>query len=240
MKTIKLLILITTLVIGTVLLTGCDQQATDHEFVIPKSDPAVALTIGWYVPVTSLAELAKPYKPRIVKDDTLSMLMIFIVKSEEHMLDGKDLGEMEAAHLVIPVEVPDGMKNAVDGAVVCPINIVDQSQQLGDKYNNNRFATYFGDIDLEVKKSDKDGNWYAEASIKTNNGIIEINGMFDQEAEANDVVTAMFTHKPGPRTYFYGAERMKRIKDGKGNLKQGGKKHDQRAGCFRSSLFFKT
>ena len=215
------------LLLGIVLLNSCGSSKVQKErdFIISKEVPASALTIGWYAPVNVLEQLVgKNYTPRIVKDGKLSAIMIFIVSSEEHTLDGKLMGPMKAAHLVIPVEKPGNLnvedQSDIEAAMVCPLNIIDQSNELGDKYADFTFGTYSGEINLKVERTEK--KIMAEATVKTVNGLIEINGMFEGEGETKEVVSAMFSSKSQSHAYFYGEEQTTRFVDGKGNLKTEG------------------
>ncbi len=61
-----------------------------------------------------------------------------------------------------------------------------------------------------------------EVKIKTTNGLIEINSMFEEEEVEKNLTSAIFTSKPGMKSFFYGEERFKRISNGKGNLKTDG------------------
>jgi hypothetical protein len=222
----KFLLLIPfTFLMGAVIISGCGQQSKSRSFVISTEQPASALTIGWYVPVHLLEEVVgKNYKPRVVKDDRMSAVMLYIVASEEHSLDGQELGPMECAHLVVPVEKPDGLSvedsGTIGGAMACPLNIVDQSKELGDKYNDFTFATYTGGIELNIEETDD--KYQVKAKVETSNGLIEINGLFDKEGETKEVVSAMFSTKSENHNYFYGEEKMTRFMDGKGNLSTSG------------------
>ncbi len=195
-------------ILGIALLTSCGSKTVkDRDFIISEKLPASALTIGWYAPPDILKELVgKNYSPRIVKDGKLSSIMLFIVKSDEHMLDGQLMGPMKSAHLVIPVETPGGLKvddrADIEAAMVCPLNIIDQSESLGDKYDEYTFATYSGEIKLDINKPGE--KYMVEASVKTANGLIEINAMFEDNGETKEVVSAMFSTKSETPAYFYG------------------------------------
>ncbi len=213
------------LIAAIFLLNGCNPTVKNRDFIIPKSHPATALTIGWYVPVEVVAKIVGPdFKPKVVHEDNMTSVMLYIVKSEEHVMHGKDSGPMRAAHLVIPVEtltkVSTRDKTKIENFMVSPVTIVDQSKKLGDKYNTFGFPTYSGEITLEVKKSGKKYN--VDATIKTVNGFIEIKGMFDGKGKKQKLTSAIFTPKQGFHSYFYGEERMNRIEGGKGNLKLDG------------------
>jgi hypothetical protein len=214
------------LFLSIVFLSGCTGKKTaEADFVIPESHPAKALTIGWYAPVSALADLVgEGNKPKVVKDDSISAVMLYIVKSDEHFIDSISAGPMECAHLVIPIDIPADFKaknmNGIESAMVCPINIVDQSAVLGNKYNDFGFATYSGEIDLNVKETET--GYFVTAEIKTVNGLIGISANFGKEGEKMEGVNAMINPKPGPLTFFYGEESFTRISDGKGNLKKGG------------------
>ena len=208
------------------LLNSCEQEKPkERAFTISETRPATALTIGWYYPLHLLNELVGPdYTPLAVKDDTVGSIMLFIVESEEHRLDGQSLGAMRAAHLVVPIEKPDNLtvedRSSIDAAMVCPLNIIDESMELGDKYHAANFATYSGEITLEVEKPET--NYIVTASVKTANGLIRIRGMFDEEEETLESVSAMFSTKSQTNSYFYGEEKTSHIINGKGNLKTEG------------------
>jgi hypothetical protein len=214
------------LIVGLSLLPSCENKTfPSREFMVKETYPASALTIGWYLPVNLLTELVgENFTPRVVKDENLGSIMLFIVTAEEHYLDGEPMGKMEAAHLIVPIVSPDDLnipdRQAVDAAMVCPINIVEQSERLGDKFDAFDFATYSGDIDLKV---DKPGEKYMViASVQTANGKIEINGMFEEEETTLEVRSAMMSNRPAIPAYFYGEEKTNRIINGKGNLKTEG------------------
>ena len=209
-----------------ILFSSCgNTERRKGDFVITSANSGSALTIGWYVPVEMISEVVGPdFKPKVVKGENQGSVSLFIVKSGEHILDGKLLGSMESAHIVIPVERPDHMKvedwDDIDAAMVCPVNIVEKSLILGDKYVEYGFSTYTGSIDLDIKKTGE--KYMVEAKVSTVNGLIEVTGMFEEEGETADFSNAMFSHNQGTKTFFYGEERMTRIKNGKGNLKLGG------------------
>ncbi|NOX84652.1 MAG: hypothetical protein GXO86_01610 [Chlorobi bacterium] len=208
-----------------ILFNGCSTQLKNRDFIIPKSHPATALTIGWYVPVEVMKEIVGPdFKPKVVHEGDMTSVMLYIVKSDEHVMDGTNTGPMKAAHLIIPVEtltkVSTRDKIKIENFLVCPVTIVDQSKKLGDKYNAFGFPTYSGKITLDVKKSGKKFN--VDATIKTVNGFIEIKGMFDEKGKKHNLTSAIFTPKQGFHSYFYGEESMRRIENGKGNLKLDG------------------
>lgn len=211
------------LIITVFLLSGCNHEIKNGDFIVPDNHPATALTIGWFVPVDAMLEIVgQDFKPKVVNEDGMTTVMLYIVQSDEHVLDGTSMGTMRTAHLVIPVEpsgnvnVPTGVKNLL----VCPVTIVDKSIQLGDKYNTYGFPTYSGEISLEVKQSGSKYN--VDATIKTVNGSIEIKGMFDEKGNDQELNSAIYTTKQGFHSYFYGEESMRRIIGGKGNLKLGG------------------
>lgn len=213
------------IIVVAFLIGGCAEKSGNRAFIIEDENPAVALTIGWYAPVDVLKAIVGPnFKPKVVNDKNESSIMLFIVKSDEHIVDGSGLGEMEAAHLIIPVEglgditTADGVK--IENSIVCPLTIVDQSEKLGDKYKEFGFSTYSGEIDLNVNKTES--KYMVDARIKTVNGLIEINGMFEGEGKSHDLSSAIFSTNPEMVSYFYGDETMTRISDGKGNLKTDG------------------
>jgi len=213
------------LLIVTLLLNGCTTQLKNRDFIIPKSHPATALTIGWYVPVKIIKEIVGPdFKPKVVHGDDMTSVMLYIVKSDEHIMHGTNTGPMKAAHLVIPVKMLSNVstkdKVKIENFMVCPVTIVDQSKELGDKYNAFGFPTFSGKITLDVKKSGKKYN--VDATIKTVNGFIEIKAMFDEKGKKQNLTSAIFTTKQGFHSYFYGEESMRRIENGKGNLKLDG------------------
>lgn len=214
------------LILVTIFFLGCNgKKAVEADFVIPEEHPAKALTIGWYAPMSFLDDLVgEGNKAKVVKDDSLGTVMLFIVKSEEHLIDNILAGPMECAHLVIPIEKPADLqvknKSEIGATMVCPINIVDQSAVLGNRYNDFGFATYTGEIDLNVKETEN--GYFVQADVKTVNGLIGITANFDKLGERIDGVNAMINSKPGPLTFFYGEESFTRISDGRGNLKTGG------------------
>lgn len=214
------------LLLSLIFLFGCNNNKNANaDFVVPESHPAKALTIGWYAPANILTDLVgEGNKAKVVKGDSLSAIMLYIVKSNEHFIDSISAGTMECAHLVIPIEKPADLqvknKSDIKAAMVCPINIVDQSAVLGNKYNDFGFATYTGEIELNVKEIDE--GYFVTAEIKTVNGLIELSANFGKEGEKMEGINAMINPKPGPLTFFYGEESFTRISDGKGNLKKGG------------------
>jgi len=222
MKINSLILLVTTSII---LLVGCDEKVQEHDFIISSDNPASALTIGWYAPPDVVKEIVgTAFTPKIVNDKNETSIILFVVKSDEHLLDGFASGPMESAHLLIPVEKSEEIKTKsginITNTLVCPITIVDQSQRLGNKYNDFGFPTYFGDIELNIKKTGE--KYMVEAKIKTANGLIEINSMFEEEEVEIELMSAIFTSKPGIKSYFCGEEQFKRISNGKGNLKTDG------------------
>jgi len=222
MKINSLILLVTTSII---LLVGCDEKVQENDFIISSDNPASALTIGWYAPPDIVKEIVgTTFTPKIVNDKNETSIILFVVKSDEHLLDGFASGPMESAHLFIPVEKSEEIKTKsginITNTLVCPITIVDQSQRLGNKYNDFGFPTYFGDIELNIRKTGE--KYMVEAKIKTANGLIEINSMFEEEEVEKSLTSAIFTSKPGMRSFFYGEERFKRISNGKGNLKTDG------------------
>jgi len=222
MKINSLILLVTTSII---LLVGCDEKVQEHDFVISIDNPASALTIGWYAAPDVVKEIVGTgFTPKIVNDKNETSIMLFVVKSDEHLLDGFASGPMESAHLLIPVEKSEEIKTKngsnITNTLVCPITIVDQSQRLGNKYNDFGFPTYFGDIELNIRKTGE--KYMVEAKIKTANGLIEINSMFEEKEVEKSLTSAIFTSKPGMNSLFYGEEWFKRISNGKGNLKTDG------------------
>ncbi len=223
MKINTLIFLVTTSIL--LFLVGCDEKVQEHDFIISSDNPASALTIGWYAPPDVVKEIiGTDLTPKIVNDKNETSIILFVVKSNEHLIDGFASGPMEAAHLLIPVEKSEEIKTEsglnITNTLVCPITIVDQSQRLGNKYNDFGFPTYFGDIELNIRKTGE--KYMVEAKIKTANGLVEINSMFEEEAVEKNLTSAIFTSKPEMKSFFYGEERFKRISNGKGNLKTDG------------------
>ena len=209
----------------TVLLLsgGCNNETKNRDFVIPANHPAVALTIGWYVPVNVMEEIVgEHFKPKVVRGDDRTAVMLYITESDEHVLDGKNRGVMRAAYLVIPVEPADDITipRKAGNLMACPVTIVDRSAALGDKYNAFGFPTYAGQITLNVEQSD--GKYNVDATVKTVNGSIVIKGMFDKEGKSHELNSAIYTTKQGFRSFFHGEEKFHRIEGGKGNLKLDG------------------
>ena len=209
-----------------ILISSCgNRERRKGDFIIPSSNTGSALTIGWYVPVEMLTELVGPeFKPRVVKGEDQGSISIFIVKGGEHLIDGKTMGSLKSAHVVIPVEKPGNIKVKdwpdIGAAMVLPVNIVEQSLVLGDKLVEYGFSTYTGNIELDIKKTEE--KYLIEAKVNTVNGQIEIKCMFEENGETREFSSAMFTHKHGTKTFFYGEERMTSISNGKGNLEIGG------------------
>jgi len=225
MKRRKSTFVLYALIATILLLNGCKPEVKNRDFIIPKTHPATALTIGWYVPVKVMTEIVGPgFKPKVVHKNNMTSVMLYIIKSDEHEMDGTNSGPMKAAHLIIPVETSVRLsttdKIKIKNFMVCPVTIVDQGKKLGDKYNAFGFPTYSGEITLEVKKSGEKYN--VDATIKTINGFIEIKAMFDEKGKNLKTTSAVFTPKQGFHSYFYGEERMYRIENGKGNLKLDG------------------
>lgn len=214
-----------TLVFLILILAGCEQKDKNYDFVIPDAKPAMAITIGWYVQPEIVKEIVgADVTPKIVNERNETSIMLFIVKSADHVVDGYASGPMEAAHLVIPVEEPggfeinDGMN--IENHIVCPITIIDQSQRLGNKYDDFGFPTYSGQIDMDIRNTGE--KYMIEVTVKTINGLIELTGMFEEEAVESEISSAIITTKPGLKGYFFGKEKFKRISNGKGNLKTEG------------------
>jgi len=211
------------LLITLLLFSSCKNETENRDFIIPENHPATALTIGWYVPVDAMTEIVgQGFKPKVVGENGMTSVMLYIVQGNEHILDGTDKGPVRTAHLVIPVE-PDGdvsVPSRAKNIMVCPITIVDKSIALGDKYNTYDFPTYSGDISLNATSSGDKYN--VDATIKTVNGFIEIKGMFEEKGKNQELNSAIFTSRQGFHSYFYGEENMQRIEDGKGNLKLDG------------------
>lgn len=225
MKRKKSTFVLFALIATILLLPGCRPEVKNRDFIIPKNHPATALTIGWYVPVEVMTEIVGPgFKPKVVHENDMTAVMLYIVKSDEHEMNGTNSGPMRAAHLIIPVETSVRLsttnKIKIENFMVCPVTIIDQSKKLGDKYNAFGFPTYSGEITLEIKKSGEKYN--VDATIKTINGFIEIKGMFGEKGETQELTSAIFTPKQGFHSYFYGEEKMYRIENGKGNLKLDG------------------
>lgn len=215
-----------TLVLLSIFLFGCTgEKIQNADFIIPGNHPAKAITIGWYAPVDALAGLVgEGNKAKVVKGDSWGAILLYIVQSDDHFIDSISAGPMECAHLVIPIEKPADLqvanKSDIGATMVCPITIVDQSAVLGNKYSDFGFATYSGEIEMNVKEID--AGYFVTAEIKTVNGLIGISANFGKDGEKIEGVNAMINPKPGPLTFFYGAESFTRIADGKGNLKKGG------------------
>lgn len=221
MKTISTLFFVCTLF----LISSCSEKVSDKDFVITGKDPASALTIGWYVSVDILKEIVGPdFEPKIVNDKNQSTIMLFIVKSDVHLVDGFDSGIMEAAHLIIPVESSNRIKTLngteITNKLVCPVTIVDQSQRLGNKYKEFGFATYTGDIDLNIRNTNE--KYMVDAKIMTANGLINITAMFEEAGTKSEFSSIIYNTKQDVPAYFFGEERMTRISNGKGNLKTEG------------------
>ena len=213
-------------VILLVNLTACQKSGhQEREFEISEAQPATALTIGWYLPVRLLDELVgENYTPRVIKEDSMGSIMLFIVKSEGHSLSGDKKGPMKAAYLVVPIDLPEGIKTP-DGsgfqeAMSLPMTIIDLSESLGDRFADLGFATYSGQIELNVEMPVS--KYVAEASVRTANGLIQIRGMFDDAGEEMEFSPAMFSNKTNTESYFYGEEKCTRYIDGKGSLKTDG------------------
>lgn len=208
-----------------VFVSGCSEKTSKCDFQIQDENPASALTIGWYVSPEIVKEIVgNDFTPKIVNDKNETSVMLFIVASEEHIVDEQASGKMGAAHLIVPVEnvediIPKG-KQKVNNMLVCPITIVEGSQILGNKYNDFGFPTYSGEIKLDIKNTDE--KYMVDASIKTVNGLIEITAMFEEDPVQQELSSAIFTSKSGVKKYFFGNERFNRISNGKGNLKTGG------------------
>jgi hypothetical protein len=205
--------------------TSCSEKQREYGYTIPKSKAAQALTIGWYVPVNLLQEIVGPqFEPAVVKDEDNGTIAIYIVSGTDHTIDSLDCGILKAAYLFVPVKKPDNMK--IDGAssitntLVCPLNIVEQSPVLGNKFHEFGFPTYTGKIYLDVTWSGE--KYHVKASIETVNGLIEIAAMFEEEPSQSEMVSAIFNPKSTSFTYFHGEERFQRIINGKGNLKTDG------------------
>ena len=214
------------IIVSVILLfSSCDETVKQHDFIISHDNRASALTIGWYVPTETVKEIVgTDFIPKTVNDKNETSVILFIVQSEEHLVDGFASGKMETAHLLIPIELSGQIKPEsglnITNTLVCPITIVDQSQRLGNKYNDFGFPTYSGEIDLNVNHTGE--KYMVDAKIKTVNGSIEITGMFGEEEEERSFASAIFTSKTGINNFFYGEEQFKRISNGKGNLKTGG------------------
>jgi hypothetical protein len=216
---------ISTVLLITFLTTACSENISEKDFVIPSSEPAMALTIGWYVPANVITPLVgKDFKPKIVNENNESELALEIISGPEHKGEGIAAGSLKMANLIIPVEIsdsfitPDG--KTVNNTFVCPLSIVDKSEWLGDQLDSLGFATYTGEITLNVKKSGV--KYIVEAKIITANGLIDINGMFEESGKNTESTIAYLTPKKTSSNYYYGKEKMIRMMNGKGNLKLDG------------------
>lgn len=208
-------------VIALIGFASCSENKPEHDFIVPKEKPAQALTIGWYVPVSALKEIVgQHFEPAVVKDDTIGTIMIYIVANGDHKVDSLECGNMKAAHLVIPVNNPSGLKfanaSSITNSVVCPVSIVDQSPVLGNRYHAFGFPTYTGKINLDVTWSGE--NYHVKASVETSNGLIEIAAKFEEEPVENEMVSAIFNPKSSTYACMYGKESFQQIIDGKGSL----------------------
>lgn len=222
MKSNQILIFILAVLL---IATACTEKTTEGNFIIPSGEPATALTIGWYVPVEALKQLVGPdFKPKIINDKNESEIMLRIIKGSQHMGEGISAGLLKMAMLVVPVEVPDSLRTSdgvlINKSFVCPVNIIEKSEWLGNKLDSLGFATYTGEIDLNVDQSDD--KYMVEAKVKTVNGLIDITGMFEESGESNEFGVANFTPKSKSGHYYYGEEKLTRIGNGKGNLKLDG------------------
>lgn len=212
-------------VVALIGFTSCSEQKPEHDFIVSKEKPAQALTIGWYVPVSVLKEIVgQHFEPAVVKDDTIGTIMIYIVANGDHKVDSLECGTMKAAHLVIPVNKPDGLKfanaSSITNSVVCPISIVEQSPVLGNKFHDFGFPTYTGKINLDVTWSGE--KYHVKASIETANGLIEIAGQFEEKPESSEMVSAIFNPKSSTYAFMYGVENFQQIINGRGSLKAEG------------------
>lgn len=221
MKTVSILLL----GFAIFLISGCGEKLSDKDFIISNKNPATALTIGWYVSEDILKEIVGPdFDPKVVNDKNESSIMLFIVKSDDHIVDGFLSGSMKAAHLVIPVESSSRAKtlnvDEISNKLICPVTIVEQSQRLGNKYKDFGFATYSGEIDFNVRNTGE--KYMVDAKIKTSNGLIDITAMFEEEGIENEFESIIYNSKQEVPAFFYGEERMTRISNGKGNLKTEG------------------
>lgn len=209
----------------TLFSAACSEEISENDFVIPSTEPAMALTIGWYVPVNIITPLiGKDFKPKIVNENDESELALEIICGPEHIGEGIAAGSLKMANLIIPVEFSDSFKTpdrkTVNNTFVCPLSIVDKSEWLGDQLDSLGFATYTGEITLDVKHSGE--KYIVEAKIKTANGLIDINGMFEESGKKTESTIAYLTPKNTSSNYYYGKEKMIRMMNGKGNLKLDG------------------
>ena len=216
-----------TLFLGFVffIISACSEKGSDKDFVIPGNNPATALTIGWYVSDDILQEIVGPdFEPKIVNDKNESTIMLYVVKSSEHIVDGFNSGIMEAAHLIIPVESSTRLKilngSEISNKMICPVTIVDESQRLGNKYKDFGFATYTGEIDFNHRNTGE--KHMVDVKIKTANGLIGITAMFEEEGTNNEFASIIYNSSQEVPACFYGEERVTRISNGKGNLKTEG------------------
>jgi len=208
------------------LVVGCGEKTPDKDYVIPKDKPVSALTIGWYVPAEILNEIVgNNFRPKIDNQRGKAEIMLVIAKGYEHYGDGIAAGLIKTACLLIPVEIPDTLttpdETKIENAMVCPLTVVEKSAWLGNKFDEYGFKTYSGQIDLDIEQTDQQ-KYLVKVTIKTANGQIEINSMFEEESKSVNTTTAVFTAKPGLNNYFYGDAHLTRISNGKGNLKTDG------------------
>jgi hypothetical protein len=225
MKNTILKVVLALFVLASICFASCSEKKPDPGFIVPKDKPAQALTIGWYVPVNVLKELVgSSFEPAVVKDDSIGTIMIYIVANGEHKVDSLECGTMKAAHLVIPVNMPAGLKLAnastITNSVVCPVSVVDQSPVLGNKYHAFGFPTYTGKINLDVTWSGE--NYHVKATVETSNGLIEIAAKFEEKPVEYEIVSAIFNPKSSSYAFMYGKEGFQQIINGKGNLKTEG------------------
>lgn len=208
-----------------IITIGCSEKTPERDFVIPADKPAVAFTIGWYVPVNILSQIVgEGFTPKMVNDNNEAEIMLRIVKGSDHLGDRADAGEIKMAQLIIPVKKPASLAiddgTSIQDADVCPINIIEKGPWLGNRLDSLGFATYTGEISLEVKQDDQ--KYLVNAKIKTMNGSIKISGMFDQAGQQIEKTVANFMPGSSKAQYYYGEEKMMRFSDGKGNLKTDG------------------
>jgi hypothetical protein len=217
--------ILVSLVFAFIGLTSCSEKMPDHGLIVSKDNPAQALTVGWYVPVSVLKEIVGPnYEPAVIKDDSIGTIYISIIANGDHRVDSLDCGSIKAAHLFVAVNKPSGLKFAsastITNYVVSPASIVDQSPVLGNKYHDFGFPTYTGKINLDVKWSGE--KYHAVGTIETSNGKIEIVAVFDEKPFENEMVSAVFNPKSSTYDFMFGKEFSQQIINGKGTLKTEG------------------
>ena len=207
--------------VAMISLYSCSSQLSEKTaFIIPATTPATALSIGWYVHIDSLTGLTGAFTPRVMKDDSMGVILLYLVQGEEHLVDKNSLGQTRSAHVVIPVVSPTDMEvgdqSAIEATMVCPLNIISKSEELETRYREFDFETIKGDIKLDIRKT---GNaYYAQASVFTGRGKFGIRARFSEPGEQKEVSSAMINPDSGPLRFFYGKERFTRLDKGSGNL----------------------